>query len=60
MTEATFRELLEAALYSSDELGGEVEDTRSYSDAGLMTMNEGLVVRLLDGSEFQLQVVRSR
>lgn len=31
-----------------------------FRDAGVMTNNAGLVVRLSDGSEFQITVVRSR
>lgn len=37
-------------------------DLRSvtFKDAGLLTSNDGLVVTLSDGSEFQVTVVRSR
>jgi hypothetical protein len=34
--------------------------TRSFAEAGVLTTNDGLVVTLSDGSEFQLTVVRSR
>jgi hypothetical protein len=46
-----------------DEVGALVEDVMevsTYGDAGMLTSNEGLVVRLNDGSEFQFNVVRSR
>ena len=33
---------------------------RSFEDSGVMTYNKGLVVRTLDGSEFQLTIVKSR
>jgi hypothetical protein len=39
---------------------GETVGIRSYEDEGVMTYNEGLVVRLPDGSAFQLTVVRCR
>lgn len=32
----------------------------SFADAGVMTTNEGLVLRMADGTEFQVTVVRSR
>lgn len=34
-------------------------DVRSFAEDGLLTMNEGLVLRVGDG-EFQLTIVRSR
>jgi hypothetical protein len=38
----------------------ELLDVCSFERAGVMTHNEGLVVSLEDGSEFQVTVVRSR
>lgn len=38
----------------------EPADVRTFEEAGVLTMNKGLVVRLPDGSEFQLTIVRSR
>jgi len=32
----------------------------SFQDCGLLTSNDGVVLRLGDGSEFQITVVRSR
>jgi len=32
----------------------------SYREAGVMTADAGLVIRLADGSEFQITVVKSR
>lgn len=37
-----------------------VEKVRTFSDAGLLTRDAGIVLTLDDGSEFQLTVVRSR
>jgi hypothetical protein len=34
--------------------------TASFEEVGVMTDNAGLVLRLEDGSEFQVTVVRSR
>lgn len=34
-------------------------DSRSFAQGGLMTSDTGLVVRLEDGSEFQVTIVRS-
>lgn len=59
MTETELRELL-TDLLLDDENGAEVRSAESFSDAMLMTSNEGLVLRMEDGSEFQLTVVKSK
>jgi hypothetical protein len=41
-----------------DELRG-VEMVRTFDEAGILTYNKGLVLRMKDGSEFQITVVRS-
>lgn len=60
VSEAMFCERLAESLWlldAEDELNlGLVE---SFSDRGLLTSNQGLVVRLASGEEFQLQVRRS-
>ena len=33
---------------------------RTYDEAGVFTRDEGLVVRMQDGSEFQVTIVQSR
>ena len=33
---------------------------RTYEEAGLLTYNRGVVIRLSDGSEYQLTIVQSR
>ena len=38
----------------------EVARTSSFGDAGVLTTNAGLVVRMSDGAEFQVTVVQSR
>ena len=40
--------------------GRAVRDAVSYDEAGVLTHNSGWVVRMRDGSEFQITVVRSR
>jgi hypothetical protein len=60
MCEAEFCDLLEEALYEHAE-NSDREQPRicSFRSAGLLTGNEGIVVRLGD-QEFQVRVVRSR
>ena len=62
MTDAELRERLEALLVEHWELSGaeqEIEMVESFKEAGVLTRDEGLVVRLDDGSEFQITVTRS-
>jgi hypothetical protein len=37
-----------------------IRSARTFRDLGVMTHNHGLVVRMDDGSEYQVTVVRSR
>lgn len=37
-----------------------VESVRTFADVGLLTRDDGIVVRLSDGSEFQVTVVQSK
>ena len=37
-----------------------VEGVDSYEAVGMLTQNQGMVVYLEDGSEFQITIVRSR
>ena len=60
MTEQEFREALACMLEESEDAFEGSPRVRSFGESGLLTSNEGLVVRLEDGSEFQLQIVRSR
>lgn len=48
------------AIYDENDEGVAVKSVRTYRDAGLLTNNKGLVLTLTDGSEFQLQIVRSK
>ena len=62
LTELDVREAL-AALFLGEEILEEslFEESgiNSFEEAGLLTKNEGLVVRLRDGSEFQISIVKS-
>ena len=42
-----------------DELS-DVEMVQTYDEAGVLTYNKGLVLRMKDGSEYQITVVKSR
>lgn len=62
LTENELQENLQALL-----MGEPIENTllegtsvRTFEDAGIMTYNNGLVIRTPEGSEFQLTIVRSR
>ena len=49
-------ELLWPALKESDD----IQDVRSFADDQVLTSNKGLTVRLADGTEYQLTIVKSR
>jgi hypothetical protein len=62
MDEAQVQELLQDVL---DEvtMDGELPElarAQSFEECGVLTMNKGLVLRMADGSEFQVEIVRSR
>ncbi len=42
-----------------EELKG-VDSIRTFEEAGVLTMNKGLVIRLKDRREFQITIVQSR
>lgn len=62
-----YEELYGEAVAENDDTGEEEAQTaeakvsriRTYADAGMLTMNRGLVVRLDDGTEFQVTIVQS-
>lgn len=43
-----------------DECPSGLKEITTYEQAGILTRNAGLVVRMWDGSEFQVTVIRSR
>ena len=60
MSERDFRDIISEALamYMDDDCP--IKKVRSFSEAGVLTGNEGLVLSLEDGSEFQLTIVQSK
>jgi hypothetical protein len=40
--------------------GGDVRSVETFKDACVLTNNAGIVLRLMDGSEFQITIVRSK
>jgi hypothetical protein len=66
--EADPTEVLLAGTDPDDELDADAEDESevwvdsvdSFADDGVLSYNKGVVVRLSNGSEFQLTIVRSR
>jgi hypothetical protein len=64
MNDQDIQELIENALFlaseENDEEWEKVESIRSFDEEGVLTMNKGLVLRMEDGSEFQITIVQSR
>ncbi len=64
MTAEEFAAALEDTLDNLDSdldlLALELKRTRSFDAAGLLTRDEGLIVTMKDGSEFQVTVLQSR
>lgn len=60
MTESEFVDYLDEAILWASEEDGMIIGVSNFQDVGMMTRNEGLVVRMSDGSEFQVTVVKSR
>ena len=56
MTITEFRDLLMDAIYEADD---DIVGTATFASAGLLTRNEGVVVRFVDGTEFQVTIVKS-
>ena len=42
------------------ELEDQIARTATFEEAGVLTLNRGLVVGMRDGAEFQVSIVRSR
>lgn len=39
---------------------GEVSNIKTYAEAGILTRDSGLVLRMKDGSEFQITIKQSK
>lgn len=60
MDEKTFEEVLGEALWALEDEGGiDLRRVDTFEIAGVLTTNNGLVVQLTDGSEFQVTIVKS-
>lgn len=51
--------LMDVFDWSSNE-DGEITSMETFEERGLMTSNNGIVIKMRDGSEFQLQIVKSK
>ncbi len=63
MNEQVIREALEMVLDGEPMEDTALEETRavqSFRDAGVLSSDEGLVLRMQDGSEFQITIRQSR
>jgi len=62
-TEETLQDGLAALIRGEadpDEICWENLSVETFEEAGVLTYNSGLVIRLPDGSEYQLTIVRSK
>ena len=59
-TELQFENWLTEVIYEGNEVLNEGEDVsiRTFEEAGLLSYNKGLVIRLKTGEEFQLTIVK--
>ncbi len=64
MNEHTIMDALQLILVEryevSDTALDELRNCVTFTDAGLMTLDDGLVLRMEDGSEFQITIRQSR
>ena len=63
MNEQDIREALEQALSGEmleDTILSEIRMTRSFEEYGVLSSNEGLVLLMRNGGEFQITICRSR
>jgi hypothetical protein len=65
MDRRDINELIEDALlfYNDEEensLQGEIEKIKTFSKAGLLTTDNGLVIKMKNGAEFQITIVQSK
>jgi hypothetical protein len=61
-TERDMEDLIRTAIEHEDEGCGtesEVKGVSTFDESGMLTRNNGLVVRIKDGSEFQVTIVQS-
>ena len=54
------QEALVTTRFATDTVERHVKSIRDFEEEGVMTMDQGFVIQLDDGSEFQITVVKSR
>ena len=59
-TEQQMQDYLKEVLIWSSQEDNEIKTIDTFEEMGVMTNNKGLLVRMQDGSRFQLVVVKSR
>jgi len=59
LTERRLEEHLVNYFERRAENSASIDGARSYSDAGVLTGNRGLVLRLANGQEFQITIIES-
>lgn len=47
-------------LWPAQKESDDIQDVRSFADDQVLTSNKGVTVKLADGTEFQLTIVKSR
>jgi len=62
MNELEMQELLTDALNFNDEENenNQIKSIKSFQDAIILTSNKGLIIKMNDGSEFQITIIQSR
>jgi len=60
MNESGFETWLREAVNLMNEEDPEIERIDTFEEAGVLTRNKGLVVRAIDGREFQITVIQSK
>ena len=60
MNTTTFTERLADFIHENRDDWQGFRTARTYAEAGVITSDDGVVIRLEDGTEYQLTVVRSR
>ncbi len=58
--ESYISELISDLLLTETDAGDCVSSVRSYEEAGVLTADTGLVIRMTDGMEFQVTIKRSK
>mgnify|MGYP007090406149 CR=1 FL=1 len=59
MNEKTIEDALNLLISGELDLG-EVSNIKTYAEAGILTRDSGLVLRMEDGSEFQITIKQSK